>query len=190
MSQLILCTHPLKYTLIRNFHRDTWSQLVLFLGEGEYRKAWKVVDVEPISTGEELFTIKSMSFFSFLPALKKSADTEYLNTSVNKLVDAMHRDAPESIIDPCRDAATYALGVHLDMDEKDLGALLKELNKLPTDKQKSLAFYSANIINRLHPRRKPNEQKKHKLRDLCPEDAQLAVQCLGNLLVELGYASY
>ena len=58
------------------------------------------------------------------------------------------------------------------------------------NKQKVIAVAAAKIIARLHARAKPVEKVKHSLREICQQDAELAAQCLGIILCELGWANW
>lgn len=68
----------------------------------------------------------------------------------------------------------------------DLGKLIKRLEK----EGKIIAVNAANIIARLHARAKPSEQEKRVLRPIREQDSDLAVQCVGALLCEIGIAEW
>lgn len=103
--------------------------------------------------------------------------------------DEVHRASPVSIIDRARDTATHALLAYFQLqggDVQDLGKLIKRLQ----DENKAVAASAANIIARLHARAKPAEQEKRELRSIREQDAELATQCLGALLCEIGLAEW
>jgi hypothetical protein len=60
------------------------------------------------------------------------------------------------------------------------------------DENKTVADHAANIIARLHARAKTSEseQEKRELRSIREQDAELATQCLGTLLCEIGLAKW
>lgn len=71
-------------------------------------------------------------------------------------------------------------------DAQDLGKLIKRLET----EGRIIAENAANIIARLHARAKPSEQEKRQLRPIREQDADLAVQCVGMLLCEIGFAEW
>lgn len=101
----------------------------------------------------------------------------------------MHRSSPVSVIDRARDVATHALLAYFNLQKEealDLGKLIKRLEK----EGKIIAVNAANIIARLHARAKPSEQEKRVLRPIREQDSDLAVQCVGALLCEIGIAEW
>lgn len=165
--------------------------ILLLMGDKERFTTWKLVDIEVISTTEELITIKSIGTMGLLPDLISDLPENHrkeLSPALDKVRDEAYKSNPESVIDLCRDAAVRALGIFLGNHELDLGRLISALNA--GDSKKRIATNCAAIIKDFHARRKPNEQNKHGLRAPMEEDAVLSVQCLGLLLVELNLARY
>ena len=109
---------------------------------------------------------------------------------MDAFVDEVHRAAPISVIDRARDAASQILLAHYQSDNgppKDLMDLAKQLE----GHKKIIAAGAAKIIARLHSRGKPTErEKRREMRAIREEDAQLAIQCVGTLLCELGWADW
>lgn len=71
---------------------------------------------------------------------------------------------------------------------KDLGALTNDLER--ENEPKVIAVGAAKVIARLHARAKPVEKAKRPLREIREQDAELAAQCLGVILCELGWADW
>lgn len=164
---------------------------IVLLGAGDRFTSWAIVDVEAIESGEDLVTLKARSNFGVLPEFKDHAVTSdfslRLRESIDYLRDEIHRSSPVSVIDRARDTATIALLAYFDLRNehaKDLGDLVNKLR----DEKKYIACDCGNIIAKLHARAKPNEQEKRALPKIREQDADLAVQCIGTLLCELGFA--
>lgn len=169
------------------FHREGHRDIYVLLGEGQRYTVWKLVDMEVIFTGEELHTLKALSTFGLLPELLEAEiPGEHLPLIREKLghvADEAHTASAESIVDHCREAASAIIGAYIDEPGKDLGKLVGKLGQEPYERR--MAASAATIINIFHPRRKAAEQRAKGLRRISDEDGQLAVACLGNILVEL-----
>ncbi len=81
---------------------------------GSAESLWQVILMpERISTGEFLFTLKARRSFSILPELDHQKIPERgrakVAETVQKLIDAAHRESPESIVDRARGAAQSCL---------------------------------------------------------------------------------
>lgn len=166
---------------------------LVFLGTGERYTVWQMVDIEVISTGEELVTLKARSNLGVLPRLKIDRIPEKhlgrLREALSTFVDEVHRSSPASVVDRARDVAIQAILSYYDTDDavaEDLGALVKKLRR----DELSVPGDAANLIARLHARCKPNEQAKRKLPAIREQDAELATQCVGTILCELGLAGW
>lgn len=166
---------------------------LVLLGVDDRFTVWTIINVEAISTGEDLVTLKARSSFGILPRIKadkipKSFRSK-LNETLNTFVDEVHRSSPVSVIDRARDAATHILLAYFDLQgeaAKDLGVLVKRLEQ----EKLIIAANTANIIARLHARAKPSEQEKRELHAIREQDAELAIQCIGTLLCELDLAEW
>lgn len=94
-------------------------------------------------------------------------------------------------MDLCRDALVVILSAHLEHDlgaaskinEKDLAELI---SALPEDKR--LFKSTADVVCKLHPRGKSNEQFRRGTRDVTDTDGMLAVEALGFVLRDLEWA--
>ena len=146
---------------------------------------WNIINIEAISTGEDLVTLKGRSSFGLLPTLKNdkipAGLQAKLNESLGTFADEVHRSSPTSVIDRARDVATYALLAYLDLQNsgaKDLGDLIGRLE----GREFVVASSTAMIINRLHARGKAAEQEKRGLRPVREEDAELVTHCVGSFL--------
>lgn len=187
---------------LETFYSDPiWSKYIrgkkefpfVLLGVDDRFAAWTIIDVEAIVTGEDLVTLKARSSFGLLPTIDNDKIPvpfkAKLNESLDVFADEIHRSAPSSVIDRARDVATHALLSFYELQKAkatDLGELIK---KLESDKY-IVAANAASIVARLHARAKPSEQEKRALRPIREKDADLAVQCIGTLLCEIGFAEW
>ena len=185
--------HP--FSVWSEFLRNTADHPLILLGTGERFSIWNVINVEAITGNEELITLKSRSSFAVLPEV--AADqipTEYRKEAIEALqrfADEVHRSGPISVIDRARDAASLIISALMEIPKAkgvDLGEAIKKLEE--KDRNRALTISPARIIARLHARAKPNEKNKHGLRSIRENDAELATQCLGFLLCEVGWAEW
>ena len=180
-------------TIWHKFIKDQKTLPIVLLGLDDRFTTWKIIDVEAISTGEDLVTLKAQSKFGVLPELISEEIPEIyraaIDESLNNFIDTTHHSAPTSVIDRARDAASMILIAYFNAGQekaKDLGNLTKKLES----EQMSIASSAAKIIARLHARAKPVEKQKRQLRAIREQDAELASQCLGVMLCELGWANW
>jgi len=171
------------------------SQPLVCLGAGDQFSIAHVVGIETLATGEEVLTLKSRKSFGLLPDLLKDnlslEEMEKLQRLLFKVTESYRTTLPESVVDRCRDAASYALGLWLEAPELDLGRLVKRMANLPKEKQRNIAKSAADVVRLLHARAKPSEQaNRGPLPEVMEGDGELAVTCLGSLLRELGYAEW
>lgn len=166
---------------------------LVLLGVEDRFTAWTIISVEAIATGEDLVTLKARNSFGILPIIiQDNIPVPFqakLNETLNAFADEVHRSSPVSVIDRARDVATHALLAYFNLCKQealDLGKLIKRLKT----EDRVIAENAANIIARLHARAKPSEQEKRKLRSIREQDADLAVQCVGALLCEIGFAEW
>lgn len=166
--------------------------LYVLLGDERRFTVWKLVDVEVVTSGEELITLKALTTFGILPELLESEipenELDLIRTQLGKVVDDMYTATADSIVDCCREGATAVLGAYLGKPNLDLGQLKNHLAKL--DPPKLIAVNMADTLAKLHSRRKTAELRSRGLRPITDEDAQIAVSCLGMLLVELNWARW
>lgn len=173
---------------------DSRNQQLVLLGMDDRFTVWRVINIEAISTGEDLVTLKARSGFGILPKINDDkvpkAFRELVEESLNGFLDEVHRSAPVSIIDRARDAASQILLAYFNLtgkDAKDLGDLAR---KLEDELKMVVASSAAKIIARLHARAKPVERHKQELRPIREQDAELATQCVGVILCEIGWANW
>lgn len=166
---------------------------LVLLGIDDRFTVWTIVHVEAATTGEDFVTLKARSTLGILPRIDDEKIPNGFGLRVNESLDALsdeaHRAAPVSVIDRARDAASQVLLAHYGLtgsDAKDLGDLVKRLDA----EQLAIASSAGRIIARLHARAKPSERQKRSMRAVGEHDAELAVQCVGTLLCELGWATW
>ena len=177
------------------FIKGQTNQPLVLLGFDERFTVWTIINVENISTGEDLVTLKSCSCLGVLPEVESEKipdnNRSAVMASLDAFADEVYQAAPVSVIDRSRDAASLVLLAYFDLvgeGAKDLGALTNDLEK--ENEPKIIAVSAAKIIARLHARAKPVEQAKRSLRGIREQDAELATQCLGVILCELGWADW
>ena len=185
-----------------SFHaRSIWSeyamdrreQPLVLLGRDQRFTIWAIIDIEVISTGEELVTLKSRSGLGILPEIDFDkvpiSFRARVGESLDTFADEARRSAPASVIDRARDAASQILLAYFEAkgsEARDLARLAKRLE----DDDKIVGASAAKIIARLHARAKPSERERRAMRTIREQDAQLAIQCLGTLLCEVGWADW
>ncbi len=169
------------------------EQPLVLLGLDDRFTIWKIIDIEAISTGEDLVTLKARGSLGILPVIDRTKVRESFQAQVFESLDAFadeaHRSGPVSVIDRARDAASQILLAYFDAegkDAKDLGDMARRLE----DKEKAIASWAAKIIARLHARAKPVERAKRAMPPVREQDAELAIQCVGTILCELGWAKW
>lgn len=166
---------------------------IVLLGVDDRFTAWTIISVEAVATGEDLVTLKARNSFGILPLIKQDKIPESfrakLNETLNTFVDEVHRASPISVIDRAREVACHAIISRFELqgaEIKDLGQLVSKLES----KEFFIAANACNIINRLHSRGKAAEHEKRELPPIREQDAELAVQCAGTLLCEIGLAEW
>lgn len=171
------------------FFKDNNERPFVILGKEERYTIWKIVDVEAIATGEDLVTLKAQSSLGILPTLHTHRLPESMRTKIEESIDGLlnevNRSSPVSVVDRSRDAASHILIGHFD-ETKELSALASRLE----EEKRYIAANAARIIARFHSRAKPVEKEKRAMRPIREEDAQLATQCVGVVLCELGWGDW
>lgn len=171
--------------------------LTLALGHGGSWSTWRIVQVERLVGDDVLVTLKALSAFAVLPDLNLSAIAPEHQAPVaralDRVLDSAFRESPISVIDQCRNAAVVLLGRWMALPgseakllELDLGALVRKVREQPY----GLAAVAGvgEMIARLHPRGKANEQETKGLRIPQEEDAEAAVHAIGFIMREIGWA--
>lgn len=183
-------------TVLANERRDLGNQqLLVILGSEESFSIWVVVGIEKIATREELVILKARQSVGVFPRLHRSAIPEAGRDKVvralDKLTEDIHRAGPESIADRAREVATAVLGTYLqDRGLAKAGTDLDALVKKMEGDNRIMAANAANIVRLFHGRGKTAIQEKLAIRPLRDQDAELAVQCIGTILCELGWADW
>jgi len=173
----------------------TSPRTLVVLGAGDAITVWNIVSVEKAGNNEDMVTLRARSNLGFLPdlildAIPASA-RERVAAAITKVVDGAHRSSGITVVDLCRDALVVILSTHLQHDlgsaieinEKDLADLISALP------EKMKLFRSvADVVCKLHPRGKSNEQYRRSTRDVTDTDGMLAIEALGFALRDLGWA--
>ena len=175
------------------------GQPLVILGYAEQFTIWSVVGSEMSLTGEEIVALRSRASFGALPEPQWEEVPEQGRAQVKRtleiLAEDIYRAGPESVIDRARDAASAILSAYV-VDKgladvtKDLGKLVGVLGQLPRDDRPNICANGGDIIAILHPRAKPSEQAQRPLRPIREQDAELAVQLVGTMLCDLGWAQW
>lgn len=192
-------THYEPWKMSREFQRPQIAEVLVQLGDDTASTLWQVIHLETGFTGEEIVMLKARQSFGSLPAVDWSKVPEAGVSSVREKLDTLedeyHRAGVESVVDRAREAATAILSTFLqsegkaDAKGKDLADLTKMLEKHSGQQGRKVITSAAWITARLHTRGKHAEQEARGVRELREQDAQLAVQCVGVILCDLGWAS-
>jgi len=169
---------------------------MLALGTPQASSGWRIVQVEALASGSVMLTLKALTAFGVLPDIEWSKiDQEFrpaIERSISIVLDSAFRAPATAVVDACRDALTILLSRWIAQTgdrnflDKDLGKVGERIGAPPHDQQCSsrLAF----IVARLHARGKGNEQHSKGLRAPVDDDAEFAIQALGFVLREIGWA--
>ncbi|MEK9843792.1 hypothetical protein [Thalassospira sp.] len=181
--------HPIS----RRYLANTRERPIVQLGTEDRFTLWNIVDVEGLYTGEELVTLKACSSFGILPTILEekipSKFVREINNGLDDVADDLYNSSLSSIVDRAREAITQILLAYFDATvetARDLGGLIKQLEH----EKRIIAASAAKIVARLHARAKPVEKHKRDLRPLRRQDAELAVQCVGIVLCEVGFGDW
>jgi hypothetical protein len=168
------------------------------LGKEPHQTFWKILSIETQFDGKPLLTLKALHSYGVIPELILSINNSEalipLREALDKVEASANRLGPVDTIDRCRDALSIIFGDLAGDMRLDLGAGIKKrisANKEtnPKSNDEDLVTMCGNIVARLHARGKPNERTKHDTRAITDADAQLALNCLWFVLVELGWAT-
>jgi hypothetical protein len=161
------------------------------LGDQGSGSRWIVVLSERIDLEGYFLTLKSKTLFGVLPelipdAIPESNRLDILN-SLNAVVEAASVQAPQSVIDACRNAACHVISAKFPDSnpngKNDLGKLVKYLVSV-----KGALADAGDLINTLHSRAKPNAAASHGTRPVSRRDGELAVSALAFLLQDAMWA--
>lgn len=192
-------THYEPWKMSREFERQQVAEILVRLGDDTASTLWQVIHLETGFTGEEIVMLKARQSFGALPAVDWSkvpdAGVSAVREKLDTLEDEFHRAGVESVVDRAREAATAILSAFLQGEGKenakgkDLADLTKMLESHSGQQGRKIVTSAAWITARLHARGKHAEQEARGVRELREQDAQLAVQCVGVILCDLGWAS-
>jgi len=176
------------------------SPALVVLGKMKSFTIWNIIHVEASFTGEEMVTLKARQSLGALPMVNWSTVPVDAVASVREKLDVLEDDylraGVESVVDRAREAATAILSGYLQQQGiveakgKDLGKLIGLLAKSNGKDEQRIVTCAAEIPQRLHSRAKHAEQEARETRPLREQDAELAVQCVGVMLCDLGWAAW
>lgn len=174
---------------------------IVEIGSSDFSLPWRVIGSERNIHGHVVFTIKSISFFGFIPELQpilKTKDgavldqtaTELVVNSVNGLIDTLNTQQPTSVIDSARECCKIIL-TNWHSNEflgKDLGVIARIIGK-----DRLMLSSAAHIINRLHANGKSAERENKKMKDIdiaepSIEDAEISIYIVGLVIRLIGWA--
>lgn len=171
---------------------------VVVLGKAKSSTIWSIIHRETSFTGEEMVTLKARQSLGALPELdfKKLPvqNGSSIQEALQTLEDDYHLASPESVVDRANEAATRILNAFLELKGRNshdsLFKAIKVAGELDQQDKKEIVRNSADIIRLLHGRTKYAVQRDKNTRDVREQDAELAVQCIGVMLCDLGWAAW
>ncbi len=178
----------------------------VILGDNRAQTYWTVVLAERRGRDAYYITLKSKTFLAVLPELLPNEipekNTSDIINALNAVVETATMQAPQSVIDACRNAASHMISARFpesNPDGKhDLGALVRWLigqSKLKkcTDAADTILYLleasTSHLVNQLHSRGKANATAAHGTRPVSQRDADLAVSAIAFLLQDFGWAA-
>ena len=179
--------------------RQMTSLPKVILGKIPHHTYWKILSIETQYDGKPMLTLKAISNFGTVPDLMINQVPEIAQKPIQDALEnvevAANRLGPIETVDACRNALSIVFGALAEDTKLDLGQgishRIKEnqsKSKNPNANGQDLITQNADIVRRLHPRGKASEKEKHQTRAISQEDANLALNCLWFVLVELGWA--
>lgn len=172
---------------------------LILLGTKDQFTVWSVIAVEASISGEAIVYLKGRKTFGALPRILYEHIQEEFRDQVRKKIEYLAAEinvaGPESVVDAVREAMTAVLSAYaqqngLAKEGRDIGDLANAFANHPDYKQKDVVINLAKTAGRLHSRRKNAVQEKLKTREIVEQDAELAIQCIGTVLCDLGWASW
>jgi hypothetical protein len=188
-----------QYRLAGELDTAGGAQPIVLLGTKNRFTLWTIVSIETIASKDELVVMRARQSFGALPETRQeqipSRGRDNVWSALRTLQEDILTAGPESVIDRSREAATVILSVFLQEHGKvrpglDLNDLLSALRKLPKHEQKNIVADAADIVRLFHSRAKHAVKEKLALRSIREQDAELAVQCVGTILCELGWGEW
>lgn len=197
LKKRLFTFHPL---YLPNILKNLGSgQPIILLGTQKSFTLWTIVSVETTASGDELVILKSRQSFGALPSLHSKeipeAGREKVIATLETLQEDIQRSGSESVIDRAREAATVILSTYLQAKKfakpkLDLDALIKKFLDANEKDKKQIVINAADIVRIFHSRGKHVVQEKFPVRPICEQDAELAIQCVGTILCDLGWAMW
>ncbi|MEW6331077.1 MAG: hypothetical protein AB1560_06440 [Pseudomonadota bacterium] len=182
-----------------NYFDKLEGQPLVVLGNERRITIWTVVGTELTLTKEEIVSLHARSTFGALPEMLWDRVPEQGRELVRNTLGILSKDilraGAESVIDRARDVgsailATYLADRKLATGKEDLGRLVSILREQPRSDRPNICMDGGDILAILHPRAKPSEQAMRPLRPVREQDAELAVQLVGTMLCDLGWADW
>ncbi len=176
------------------------NKLRVFLGVKEFKTEWLLLNIEPITTGEFVLTLKATSFFGIVPELDldkmPQGHKNRILEKTNKLISDFNVATPTAIIDLARDAASEVmnsliLSMKLSATPQDLSESANIYSKHCSEKKLSQEYnviHCAKILANLHVQNKSVSQLKSEFRSLGEADAEMAVRCLAQIFMDLSWS--
>jgi len=197
VSKRLATFYPCSIT--SSFFSRVQGQPLVIIGSGDRFTIWTVVSTELTVTKEEIVLLRQRSTFGALPEMAwanvPESGVEKIAKTINILGADIFTSGPESVIDRARDAASaiisaYLVDANLASGAEDLGRLVSILGGQRRSDRPNICMNGGDILAILHPRAKPSEQAKRPLRPVREQDAELAVQLVGTMLCDLGWANW
>lgn len=174
------------------------SYPVVVLGKGDSSTIWTIINIEAGFTGVELVTLKARQSLGALPELSFAKlpiqNGNSIQEALQTLEDDYHLASPESVVDRANEAATRLLNTFLETKGRNtqdsLYKAIAEAGKLEQQDKKEIVRNAADVVRLLHGRTKYAVQRDKNTRDVREQDAELAIQCIGVILCDLGWAEW
>jgi hypothetical protein len=171
---------------------------VVVLGKGTSSTIWRIINIEAVFTGEEMVTLKARQSLGALPELNMGKMQDIKGSNIQEalqtLEDDYHLASPESVVDRANEAASQILNAFLNLkglsSQDSLHKAIKTAGQLEQQDKKEIVRNAADIVRLLHGRTKYAVQKDKNTRDVREQDAELAMQCVGVMLCDLGWAAW
>lgn len=173
---------------------------VFVLGSEQGFTIWALVNVETSATGEELVALKARQIIGALPTLNRQKIIDAGGKRVFDFLEKLETDiqfaGPESVIDRAREAATAICSSYLQHRfQVGNGDDLGRLATLLLERGFGIAANLASTLARFHSRGKHAQQEQAAkegwvLPRIHEQDAQLALQAVGTILRDLGWAEW
>lgn len=161
------------------------ADLTFYFGNSKFESRWKVLNVDFISTNEELFSIKEINGFGLIPKINYDFFSEEHRSEVirtfDNLTSNLHGD-PESVVELSKNAALAIISGYLKLEK---GLDMSNLCKLIKDKGKEQVSNYANVIRMFHTRCKTNKVRAENYRSVNRFDADYAVSSVFLIIKDL-----